>query len=61
MSVMDKIRRLLGLAEGHEDEIAEQVSKRTSVSKEKAKEGITKAQETINEGSNDESRDRNRS
>ena len=53
MGVMNKLRRLLGLVEGHEDRVAEQVSKRTSVSEEKAKEGINKAQETVNKDSSE--------
>ena len=61
MSVMDKLRRLLGLVEGHEDKAAKQVSKRTSVSEKKAKEGINKAQEAINKDSNNDVKDRNRS
>ena len=61
MGVMAKIRRLLGLVEGHEDEVAKQVSKRTNVSEEKAKEGINKAQEAVNKDSNNDVKDRNRS
>ena len=60
MGVMDKLRRLLGLVEGREDEVAEQVSKRTGVSKGQAKEGINKAQEAVNKDSNDGNGDRNR-
>lgn len=52
MGIMDKVRRLLGVVEGHEDKVAEQVGKRTSVSEEKAKEGITKAQEAVGEDGN---------
>lgn len=54
MGVMDNLRRLLGLVKDHEDEVAEQVSKRTSVSEEKAKEGINKAQEAVNKDSNND-------
>lgn len=61
MGMMEKLRRLLGLVEGHEDEVAKQVSKRTSVSEEKAKEGINKAQEAANKDSNNDVEDRNRS
>lgn len=57
---MNKLRRLLGLVEGHEDKVAEQVSKRTSVSKEKAEEGINKAQQAVDEGSNNDVEDGNR-
>ena len=58
MGVMNKLRRLLGLVEGHEDKVAEQVSKRTSVSEEKAKEGINKAQEAVNKDSSENTDDR---
>lgn len=56
MGVMSKIKRLLGLVEGHEDKVAKQVSKRTSVSEEQAKEGLTKAQETVNDASSGDSK-----
>ena len=58
MGVMNKLRRLLGLVEGHENQVAEQVSKRTSVSEEKAKEGINKAQEAVNKDSSENTEDR---
>jgi hypothetical protein len=45
MSVLSKLRRLLDIVEGHEEELAETVSKRTSVSKEQARKGLEKAQE----------------
>ena len=61
MSVMNKLRRLLGLVEGHEDQVAEQVSKRTSMSEEKVKEGINKAQETVSKDSSEGTEDRSRS
>ncbi|UPV77222.1 hypothetical protein M0R89_22905 (plasmid) [Halorussus limi] len=60
MGLMQKLRRLLGLVEGHEDKIAKQVSKRTSVSEEKAKRGIEKVQETVGEDSNNDVGDPNR-
>lgn len=47
MGVMSKLRRVLGLVEGHEEELAETVSKRTSVSKEGAQKGLEKAQEVL--------------
>lgn len=53
MGVMNKLRRLLGLVEGHEDKVAKQVSKRTNVSEEKAKRGLNKAQEAVNKDSNE--------
>lgn len=58
MGMMNKLRKLLGLVDGREDQVAEQVSNRTSVSEEKAKEGINKAQETVNEGSSESTGDR---
>ena len=61
MGVMNKLRRLLGLVEGHEDQIAEQVSKRTSMSEEKVKEGINKAQETVSKDSSEATEDRSHS
>jgi hypothetical protein len=59
MGMMNKLRKLLGLVDGREDQVAEQVSKRTSVSEEKAREGIDKAQEAVNEDSSEGSGDRN--
>ena len=61
MGVMNKLKRLLGLVEGHEDQVAEQVSKRTSMSEEKAKKGINKAQETVNKDLTEGTEDRSRS
>ena len=61
MGVMNKLKRLLGLVEGHEDKVAEQVSKRTSMSEEKAKKGINKAQEAVNKDSSEGTDDRSRS
>ena len=61
MGVMNKLQRLLGLVEGHEDKVAEQVSKRTSMSEEKAKKGINKAQEAVNKDSSEGTDDRSRS
>ena len=58
MGMMNKLRRLLGLVEGREDQMAEQVSKRTSVSEEEAKEGINKAQEAVNKDSSEDTEDR---
>ncbi|WP_435181885.1 hypothetical protein [Halorussus sp. AFM4] len=60
MGVMDKLRRLLGLVEGHEDKVAEQVGKRTSVSEEKAREGIERVQEAVGDDSNGDGADRSR-
>lgn len=53
MGLKSKIQRLLGLVDGHEEKIAEEVSKRTSISKEQAKKGISKAQEATNTDSSD--------
>lgn len=50
---MNKIRRLFGLVEGHEDQAAKQISKRTNVSEQQAKKGINKARETVNDGTSD--------
>ncbi len=61
MSVKDKLRRLIGLIEGHEDKVAEQVSKRTSMDKKQAKDRIHKIQEKVNKDSNTDNRDRNQS
>lgn len=61
MGVMNKLRRILGLVEGHEDQVAKQVSKRTSVSEEKAKEGIDKAKEAVNKDSSEGTEDRSHS
>ena len=58
MGVMNKLRRLLGFVEGHEDQVAEQISKRTSVSEEQAKDGIHKAQEVVNTDSSEGTEDR---
>ncbi|ADE01610.2 MULTISPECIES: hypothetical protein [Haloferax] len=58
MGVMSKLRRLLGLVEGHEDEVAKQVGKRTKVSEEKAKKGIEKATDAVKNGSDSGSGDR---
>jgi hypothetical protein len=60
MGIMNKLRRLLGLVEGREDQVAKQVSKRTSVSEEKAKEGINKAKEAVDKDSNEGTEDRSR-
>jgi hypothetical protein len=59
MSVKDKLRRLIGLVEGHEDKVAEQVGKRTSMDKKQAKDRIHKVQEKLDEDSNTDDRDRN--
>ncbi|WP_239640654.1 hypothetical protein [Haloferax denitrificans] len=58
MGVMSKLRRLLGLVAGHEDEVAKQVGKRTKVSEEKAKKGIEKATDAVKNGSDSGSGDR---
>ncbi|MDS0241681.1 hypothetical protein NDO74_10230 [Haloferax sp. S2CR25-2] len=55
---MSKLRRLLGLVEGREDEVAKQVGKRTKVSEEKAKRGIDKATDAVETGSDGGSGDR---
>ncbi|WP_199517530.1 hypothetical protein [Haloferax sp. Atlit-12N] len=52
---MSKLRRLLGLVKGREDEVAKQVGKRTKVSEEKAKKGIEKATDAVESGSNGDS------
>ncbi|MFC7130172.1 hypothetical protein [Haloferax chudinovii] len=49
MGAMSKLRRLLGLVEGHEDELAKQVGKRTKVSE--AKRGMEKATHAVKNGS----------
>ncbi|WP_336345997.1 hypothetical protein [Halalkalicoccus ordinarius] len=59
MSMKAKLRRLIGLIEGHEDKVAEQVSKRTSMDKKQAKDRIYKIQEKVNKDSNVDNRDRN--
>lgn len=59
MSMKDKLRRLIGLVEGHENKVARQISKRTSMSEKKVKDGIYKIQERVNEDSNTDTRDRN--
>lgn len=61
MGVKDKLRRLVGLVEDHEDKVTRQVSKRTSMSKKQAKDGIHKIQERVNKHSNTNNRDRNQS
>ncbi|WP_339104199.1 hypothetical protein [Haloterrigena salinisoli] len=61
MGVMNKLRQLLGLVEGHEEKIAKQISKRTSVSEKQAKEGIKKVQEVVNEDSSTTVEDQNHS
>lgn len=61
MAVKDKLRRLIGLVEGHEDKVARQVSKRTSMSQKQAKDRIHKIQEKVNKDSNTDNRDRNQS
>ncbi|MFB6207251.1 MAG: hypothetical protein ABEJ05_12075 [Haloglomus sp.] len=58
MGVLSKLRRLLGLLEGHEDEVAAQVSKRTGVSKEQAKKGIETVTDLADTGSSDGPADR---
>lgn len=49
MGLLSKLRKALGLVEGREDEVAEKVGKHTSVSEEKAREGIEKATDAASE------------
>lgn len=49
MGLLRTLRKLLGLVEGREDQVAEQVSKRTSVSEEKARESLEKATDAATE------------
>ena len=58
MSLMSKIRQLLDLIEGHEDTVAREVSKRTSLSETQAKEGLVQIQEAVNTETNDGTEDR---
>jgi uncharacterized protein YjbJ (UPF0337 family) len=51
MGLLSKLKRTLGRVEGHEDEVASKVSDRTSVSEEKVKEGLDKAQEAAGNSS----------
>ncbi|WP_254830428.1 hypothetical protein [Haloglomus salinum] len=51
MGITTKLKRLLGLVEGHEEELAATVSKRTSVSKEQAEKGLRKATDAVDTGS----------
>jgi hypothetical protein len=53
MGVKRKLQRLLGVVEGHEEEIAETVSKKTSVSKEQAKKGLETVQDLAGPNSTD--------
>ncbi|MFB6234159.1 MAG: hypothetical protein ABEH81_15715 [Halopenitus sp.] len=53
MGLLQKFRWLLGLIEGHEDEVAKQVSKRTSLSEQTVKDGLSQAQEFVSENSAD--------
>ena len=60
MGVMNKLRQLLGLVKGHEDTVAKQVSKRTSMSEETVKDGLDKAHDAAGTKSGDDARDRSR-
>ena len=60
MGVMNKLRRLLGLVEGHEDTVAKQVSKRTSVGEETVKDGLDRARDAVDTESSDDTHDRSR-
>ena len=60
MGVKNRLRRLLGLIEGHEDKVARQVSKRTNMSERQVRDGLHKIQETVNKDSNADNRDQNR-
>lgn len=51
MGMVNKFRRLLGLVEGYEDEVAKQVGERTKVSEEEAKKGVEKATDAVRDGS----------
>lgn len=48
MSVTSKLERVLDMLEGHEEEVARTVSKRTSVSQEQIETVLRKVQETVN-------------
>jgi hypothetical protein len=52
MGVMSKLRRVLGIIEGHEEELASTISKRTSVSESQARKGLGKAQELLGDSGN---------
>ncbi|WP_245998663.1 hypothetical protein [Halalkalicoccus subterraneus] len=60
MSVKNKLRRLIGLIEGHENKVAEQVSKRTSMNKNQVKDRIYKIQRKVDKDSNTDNRDQTR-
>jgi hypothetical protein len=47
MSLLQKLERLFGVLEGHESEVAEQISKRASVSQEQVERGIETAREAV--------------
>ncbi|WP_276261124.1 hypothetical protein [Haloglomus litoreum] len=49
---MSKLRRVLGIIEGHEEELARTIGKRTSVSESQARQGLEKAQELIGNSGN---------
>jgi RNA polymerase-interacting CarD/CdnL/TRCF family regulator len=53
MSLLNKVKRLLDLVDGHEDAVARQVSKRTSASENQVKEGIAQVREAVEDLSND--------
>lgn len=53
MGALSKLKRLLGLTEGHEDTVAEQVSKRTNVSEDQAEKGLNKAEGAAGKKSDD--------
>lgn len=49
MGVLNKLQRLLGIIEGHEEELARTISNRTSVSQAQVRKGLEKAQELAND------------
>ena len=53
MKLMRALRKLLGIVEGHEEELAEEFSKRTSVSKEQAVSGLEQVQELVDDVGDD--------
>jgi len=53
MSLVDKVKRLLDLVDGHEDAVARQVSKRTTASESQVKAGISQIQDAVEDFSDD--------
>ncbi len=59
MNVLDNVKRLLDLVDGHEDALARQLSKRTSASEGQVKEGIAQVREAVEDFSEDGSEEKN--